>query len=322
MKARTAAVLVLCALALASVAAPALSPNDPWQQFSGYAYAPPMLPSLLHKGELRAPFFYPVTVVDRLQRRYAEDRDHPQAIRLFASGHVLSSDEGTPWMLLGGDPLGRDVFARLLSGGRLSLGVAGAAVLLTLLFGSLAGAFAGFVGGRLDRLITAAADFIVVLPMTYAVLTLRAAMPLILSTTTIFVTLVVVMAVATWPFPARGVRAIIASERTKGYAEAAYAVGGSPLRILLRHLLPSAARHIGIQALLLFPAYIFAEATLSFVGLGFAEPSASWGVMLLDAGRVSAMTEAPWLLAPAAAIVLTVVAVHTASAREHLLSRH
>jgi peptide/nickel transport system permease protein len=62
------------------------------------------------------------------------------------------------------------------------------------------------------------------------------------------------------------------------------------------------------QSLLLFPAFIFAEATLSYVGLGFAEPSASWGVMLQDAGRVSAITEAPWLLAPAAAIVLTVLA--------------
>ena len=58
----------------------------------------------------------------------------------------------------------------------------------------------------------------------------------------------------------------------------------------------------------MFPAFIFAEASLSFVGLGFAEPSASWGVMLQDASRVSAMAEAPWLLAPAAAIVLTVVA--------------
>jgi peptide/nickel transport system permease protein len=321
MRARTAGFVLLGALGLSLLAAPVLSPNDPWQQFSGYAYAPPMPPRFVHKGELRSPFFYRVYVVDRLQRRYAEDREHPHTIQFFASGRVMSSRDGTPWMLLGGDPLGRDVFARLLSGGRLSLSVAVTAVMLTLVLGSLAGACAGFVGGRLDRLIMAAADFIIVLPMTYAVLTLRAAMPLILSTSTIFATLVVVMAIATWAFPARGVRAIIMSERTKGYAEAAYAVGGSPLRILLRHLLPAAAGHIGIQSLLLFPAYIFAEATLSFVGLGFAEPAASWGVMLQDAGRVSAMTEAPWLLAPAAAIVLTVVAIHTASAREQLLSQ-
>ena len=321
MSARTAGFVVLLVLAVLFAAAPIVPPNDPWQQFPGYAYAPPMLPRVSHHGELRSPFFYPVIVVDRLQRSYREDREHPQPIGLFKGSRVLSSDGERPWMLLGGDPLGRDVFARLLSGGRLSLGVAAVAVLLTLLLGSLAGASAGFAGGRLDRLITAAADFVIVLPMTYAVLTLRAAMPLILTTSTIFWTMVIVMALAAWPFPARGVRAIIAAERRKGYAEAAYAAGGSPLRILLLHLLPAAAGHLGIQGLLLFPAYIFAEATLSFVGLGFAEPSASWGVMLQDAGRVSAMTEAPWLLAPAAAIVITVLAVHTATMRERLLTR-
>jgi peptide/nickel transport system permease protein len=322
MKARTAGLVVLLSLAALCAAAPVLAPHDPWRQFRGYAYAPPMLPHVWHEGELRRPFFYPLTVVDRLQRRYAEEREHPQPIHLFEGGRLLSSGEDSPWLLLGGDPLGRDVFARLLTGGRLSLAVAAVAVLLTLLAGSLAGAVAGFAGGRLERLITATADFVIVLPMTYAILTLRASMPLFLAPSTVFWTMVVVMAVATWPFPARGVRAIVAAERHKGYAEAAYALGGSPLRILLRHLLPAAAGHIAIQGLLLFPAYIFAEATLSFVGLGFAEPSASWGVMLQDAERVSAMTEAPWLLAPAAAIVISVLAVHMTAAREQLLTRH
>jgi peptide/nickel transport system permease protein len=158
------------------------------------------------------------------------------------------------------------------------------------------------------------ADFAVVLPMVYAVVTLRAAMPLVLSPATIFWTMTVVMALATWPLPARGVRAIVATERQKGYAEAAYAAGAGPLRILLRHLLPAAGGHLATQGLLLFPAFIFAEATLSYVGLGFAEPFASWGVMLQDAARVSAMTEAPWLLSPAAAIVLTVLAARMAAA--------
>ena len=85
------------------------------------------------------------------------------------------------------------------------------------------------------------------------------------------------MALATWPLPARGVRAIVAAERHKAYAEAAYAAGAGPLRILLRHLLPAAAGHIATQGLLLFPAFIFAEATLSFVGLGFAEPVCQLG---------------------------------------------
>jgi peptide/nickel transport system permease protein len=305
---RYAGVLILGLVGLLLAAAPALAPNDPRQQFSGHVYAPPMPPRLLENGELRRPFVYPVVVVDRLERRYELDAERPQRIMFFARGRLASTEGAEPWLLLGGDALGRDVFARLLSAGRLSLGVAAVAVVLTLAIGSLAGAVAAVAGGRVDRLITAAADFTVVLPMTYAVMTLRAAMPLTLAPSTIFWTMAVVMAVATWPLPARGVRAILLAERQKGYAEAAYAAGGTPLRILLRHLLPAAASHVAIQGLLLFPAYIFAEATLSFVGLGFAEPSASWGVMLQDAARVSAMTEAPWLLSPAVAIVLTVLA--------------
>jgi len=311
---RAAGVLLIGILAVLFLTGPVLAPNDPWRQFAGHAYAPPMPPRILHDGALRRPFIYPLTVVDRMQRSFAEDRTHPREIRFFARGRLVSTDSNEPWLLLGGDPLGRDVFARLLSAGRLSLGVAAGAVFFTLLLGSLAGATAGFAGGRLDRILTAVADFAIVLPMTYAVLTLRAAMPLFLSPATIFWTMVVVMALATWPYPARGVRAIIATERHKGYAEAAYAAGGTPLRILLRHLLPAATGHLAIQGFLLFPAFIFAEATLSFVGLGFAEPSASWGVMLQDAGRVSAMTEAPWLLSPAAAIVLTVLATHLLAA--------
>ena len=308
MTARRTGLMATATLVAIFAAAPVLAPNDPRQQFPGHAYAPPMPPRVLADGDLRRPFIYPVVVVDRLERRFEEDVERPQRLAFFKGGRIASTETGEPWLVLGGDSLGRDVFARLLSAGRLSLGVAAAAVLLTLALGALLGALAASAGGRVDRLVTAIADFTIVLPLLYAIVTLRAAMPLILSTGTIFWTMVVVMALATWPLPARGVRAIVLAERRKGYAEAAYAAGGGPLRILLRHLLPAAAGHLGIQGLLLFPAFVFAEATLSFVGLGFAEPSASWGVMLQDAARVSTMTEAPWLLSPAVAIVLTVLA--------------
>jgi peptide/nickel transport system permease protein len=305
---RSAGVALLAGLASIFAAAPVLSPNDPSRQFADHAFAPPMVPRVIDAGELRRPFVYPLTVANRLERRFEEDRQRPLPLRFFEGGRLASTGSPEPWLLLGADPLGRDVFARLLSGGRLSLGVSLTAVLLTLAAGALIGGVAGMAGGWPDRMLTAVADFLVVLPMVYAVVTLRAAMPLELDSGTVFWTMVVVMALATWPLPARGVRAIVAAERRKEYAEAAYAAGAGPLRILLRHLLPAAAGHLAVQGLLLFPAFIFAEATLSFVGLGFAEPFASWGVMLQDAAHVSAITEAPWLLAPAVAIVLTVLA--------------
>ena len=133
---------------------------------------------------------------------------------------------------------------------------------------------------------------------------------MVLDPAPIFWTMVAVMGLATWPVPARGVRAIIAAERQKPYAESAYAVGGGPLRILLRHLLPAAAGHIAIQGLLLFPAFIFAEATLSYVGFGFPQGTATWGTMLREAANVLLVADLPWLLAPAVAIFLTVLAIN------------
>lgn len=307
--ARRAGFGLLAAICVAVAAAPVLAPHPPARQFAGLAYAPPMRPRVADEQGLRRPFVYPWRVVDRLQRRFEPDTSRPEAIRFFADGRLVSTSPGVPWLPLGADPLGRDVFTRVLAGGRLSLGVASVAVLLALAIGATVGAVAGFAGGRVDRVITAVADFAVVLPLVYVVVTLRAAMPLVMDPWAVFWTMALVMALATWPLPARGVRAIVAAERRQPYAESAYAVGAGPLRILLRHLLPAAAGHIAIQGLLLFPAFIFAEATLSFVGLGFAEPSASWGVMLQDAAAVSAL-DAPWLLAPAGAIVVTVVAVH------------
>lgn len=306
---RLVGAVLLAIILTVFAAAPVLAPNPPDQQFADLAYAPPMLPRLSDEHGLRRPFVFPWRVSqDRRSRQFEVDYSRPLEIQFFTGGR-LASTAPEAWLLLGGDPVGRDVFSRLLHGGRLSIAVAALAVLLSLALGSALGAIAGFVGGRIDRAITAVADLVVVLPLLYVVITLRASMPLVLDPAPVFWTMVAVMGLATWPVPARGVRAIVAAERNQPYAESAYAVGAGPLRILLRHLLPAAAGHLGIQGLLLFPAFIFAEATLSFVGLGFAEPTPSWGIMLHDAAGVAAITEAPWLMTPAAAIVLTVVAI-------------
>jgi peptide/nickel transport system permease protein len=313
---RTLGLILLGGVTLCLAAAPVLAPNDPAYPFAGKANAPPMPLRVMADGEVRRPFVYPVSVVAPLERRFEEHRDRPVELVIFTGGRVIASPS-VPWLPLGGDPMGRDLFSRLLWGGRLSVGVAVLAVSLALALGALAGGVAGFAGGAADRIIMSVADFAIVLPLIYVVVTLRAAMPLAPDPATVFLTMAVVMALASWPVPARAVRAVIAAERQKEYAEAAYAAGAGPLRILLRHLLPAAAGQLATHGILLFPAFIFAEATLSFVGLGFADPSASWGVMLKDAGSASAIVDAPWLLAPAVAIVLAVLGARLLLVDEH-----
>ena len=312
---RTGIALALLLIAFA-VSGPRLVVNPPDRQFEEFVFAPPMRPRVVDaSGALRAPFVYPLVLKDRLERRYAEDRSRPLPLRLLQRGSLVSVDDGNgPWFPLGTDALGRDQLARLASGARLSLGVAVLAALGALAIGTLVGGIAGFAGGALDDALMRTADFVIALPALYVVLALRAAMPLVLSPAHVFWTMVVVLAIAGWPFPARGVRAVIRSERTREYAEAARALGASRTRLLLRHLLPAARGVLVVQSTLLLPAFVLAEATLSFVGLGFGEPISSWGTMLRDAGGGRAIAEAPWLLAPAAAIVVAALAVNLLTA--------
>jgi peptide/nickel transport system permease protein len=304
--------VLLATIAALAAAAPLLGPNDVAQPFPDLGFAPPMVPRVVDEdGRWRAPFVYPLRLVDRLERRYVEDRSTRVPLRWFAGGVlVTTADPRVPWLPLGADALGRDVLARVLTGARLSLGVAALAVAGALALGALIGAIAGFAGGRADEALMRVADFVLVLPALYVVLALRAAMPLVLSPAQIFWTVTGVLALAGWPYPARVVRAIVAAERGREYAEAAKAAGASRSRILLRHLLPATRGSLALQATLLLPAFILAEATLSFVGLGFPEATPSWGVMLREAAGVGAMVDAPWLLAPAVAIVITVLGVH------------
>jgi peptide/nickel transport system permease protein len=300
----------------AGIFAPFLSPNPPTMQFE-LPYAPPMRPHVIGAdGGLHAPFVYPVRIANLLERRYEIDRSRRVPLAWFHDGRlVTTTDPAAPLLVLGADAIGRDVFARLLHGARASLGVALVACLLSLVAGTLIGAAAGYAGGLVDEALMRLADFLIILPTIYVVLALRAVMPLVLEPWQVFWLLTILLGAVGWPFVARPVRAIVAVESRREYVEAARATGAGPVRIILRHLAPAAASAIATQVTLLLPAFVLAEATLSFVGLGFVDPTPSWGSMLMDAGRnVRAMADFPWLLAPAGALIIFVLALHVTAA--------
>jgi peptide/nickel transport system permease protein len=202
-----------------------------------------------------------------------------------------------------------------LYGARTSIGLALVAMLGAVLIGALAGAWAGYRGGWIDEAIMRVADFVLVLPVIYVVLVLRAVLPLVLPPSTVFILVVCIFVTVGWPFVAKGVRAIVAVERSREYVQAAQSLGAGSLRILTMHLLPACGGHLLVQATLLLPAFILAEATLSFVGLGFPDPIASWGTMLAGAGNYNALARFPWTLAPAVAIFAIVLLTNLLTSR-------
>jgi len=312
---RRAGLLILCLVALVALSAPALTPHGPGHRFDDRSYAPPMPVRVVGPdGAWRAPFVYPLRLADRLERRYEEDLDHPVTLAWLSAGVVarLTDEQYGPWLPLGGDSVGRDVFARLVYGARLSLLLALAATAGSLLLGLLVGGLAGTAGGWVDESLMRFSDFVLVLPAMYVVLSLRAALPLVLSTAQVFVLVAGILAAVGWPIVARGVRAIVAAERERDYAQAARALGMGRTRLLVRHLLPAARGFLAAQATLLTAGFILAEATLSYIGLGFPDPSVSWGSMLQEAATVTAIADAPWTLAPAAAIFVVLLGVNLA----------
>jgi peptide/nickel transport system permease protein len=232
---------------------------------------------------------------------------------------VQSADEEqAPLLLLGADSYGRDVFSRMLFGARVSLGLAIVAAFGALALGAILGGIAGYAGGGSDATVMAASDFVLVLPVMYVVLALRAVLPLVLSASQVFLLVATIFAVIGAPLVARGVRALVRRERMLDYAVAAESLGASRARVLFRHLLPAARGFLAVQATVLVPGFIVSEATLSYVGLGFPDLVPSWGTMLTEAATLASLSDFPWLLSPAVAMFAVVLGLNLLADRRGL----
>jgi peptide/nickel transport system permease protein len=308
---KRAAWALLLLIGLTTLGAPWLSPNPPNRRFDHLLYAPPTRIHVLD-DRVYAPFIHPWRLVSRLERRFEADEAMRVRLRWFSAGALVTGDPeaGAPLLLLGADGYGRDVFARFLHGARATLALALVSAFLATALGAFLGAVAGYVGGWLDGLLSRVSEFVLVLPAIYVALVLRAVLPLVLPPATVFVMLTVIFTLLGWPIVARGVRAIVLVERERDYAVAARAAGAADLRVLLRHLLPASWGFLRTQASLLVPAFMLAEATLSYVGLGFPDTVPTWGTMLQDASNVALLGDAPWALAPAAGIFAVVLGVN------------
>ncbi len=203
---------------------------------------------------------------------------------------------------LGTDPIGRDLLTRLFYGGRVSLGLALVVTLLECVIGVVLGSLAGYYGGIIDAVIMRLCDIILSFPMLVICITVVALFG------NNMVTLVLLLAVLSWPTIARIVRGQILSLREQEYMEACEALGISDFSRLFKHLLPNVMAYVIVYATLGMASVILTETSLSFVGLGVTEPTPTWGNMIQSARDMLVIQKYPWYwIPPGLAIFLSVM---------------
>lgn len=209
--------------------------------------------------------------------------------------------------LLGTDQLGRDVLSRTLVGGRVSLGIALATVLVSGVIGTIVGLLAGYRGGVLDYAVMRLVDFQMAMP------SMLLAIFLIYLLGSSLLNLVILLSLLSWSSYTRVVRSDTLGLRSAAYVEAAVLCGARQRHILLRHILPQVVPVLSVVAVFDCSAVILAEAGISFLGFGVQPPHTSWGRMISE-GQQFITTGAWWLFAaPGMAIMITVLAIRLGS---------
>jgi peptide/nickel transport system permease protein len=303
-------VVVLAVLYLSALFAPFFAPYDYAEQNRAFPNCPPSPlhvnpPTLWTSDGLL--YTHPYVLAAGPGRRYEQGAAKVPLAWLTRGSLLTTREPSARVFLLGTDGLGRDLFSRIVYGGRISLTVGILGVAISFTIGLAVGAIAGYAGGRFDEVVMRATEILMSLPSFYFLLALAAVIPSSLSSAQTFLMIVVIMSFIRWAGFARIIRGMVSSIRELEYVQAARALGAARSRIIFRHVIPATFGYTIVAATLSIPGFILGESALSLLGLGIQEPDASWGNLLADAQNVQSIAQFPWILAPGVFIFLTIM---------------
>lgn len=309
--------IVLAVMYIVAIFASFLSPTDPQKLDSDFTTASPT--KLTWDGGPAVCGTKQTLNKATFTWEYATDCSKATPIHWFSHGwkykmfgifptdlHLMTVDKPGRLYLWGADTQGRDVFSRTLDGSRVSLTVGLVGVAISTVLGAIVGTMSGYFGGAIDTVAQRIIELILSIPTLPFWAALAAVLPRGMPVTQRYFFITLILSLVVWTGVARQVRGKVMSYAASDYALAARAAGSSHARIIFTHMLPNSMSHIVVVATLAVPATIIAETSLSFLGIGMLPPAISWGVLLQDAQKVQVVTAHPWMMIPAAAVILAV----------------